>query len=391
MWRLPHTSKPFSGASRVSENSAQFWHCLPGLESASTGKGLHPTRPLQLRMPTASPGSYLRFWLTGYKLEAPMTPSSGLINLLEQLTEPRKTLSLTRLLIYSTKLLEDLNRQMKRHIGQGMGKGHGASMPSPGETLSPVSTCSPTWKLSEPPFFWVFIVASLHKHKWLNFDHWRLVQPPGPLPSLRTGWDWKFQLSNHILGSPGSQPPSFARIQKSSLLKHFQELRMGAQVLFHCPYCSGNSKGSGHCESGTVDEDQIYVRNIYIWSSEWPNMYISYKSRYCTAWAKTVFLPSMLGKESAKPQVDRVPDMWVQFATSWRPVTHSLYKLGQLGSREGKGSPWWAWGAWQHGRAGTQNLRPGRTQLFLVPSSGGFLVYFWPQAELPRELCNLAC
>ena len=94
-----------------------------------------------------------------------MTPSSGLINLLEQLTEPRKTLSLTRLLIYSTKLLEDLNRQMKRHIGQGMGKGHGASMPSPGETLSPVSTCSPTWKLSEPPFFWVFIVASLHKHK----------------------------------------------------------------------------------------------------------------------------------------------------------------------------------------------------------------------------------
>ena len=40
----------------------------------------------------------------------------------------------------------------------------------------------------------------------------------------------------------------------------------------YCSYCSGNSKGLGICELGTMDKDQIYMRNTF-WTSEWPNMY----------------------------------------------------------------------------------------------------------------------
>ena len=44
-------------------------------------------------MPATRPGChlYLCFWPTGYWLEGPMTPSLGLINLLEQLTQLRDT------------------------------------------------------------------------------------------------------------------------------------------------------------------------------------------------------------------------------------------------------------------------------------------------------------
>ena len=59
----------------------------------------------------------LYFWLTGYKSEVPRTPSSGLINLLEGLIELRKTILLTRLLIYYKSI--QINGQMKRWIGQG--------------------------------------------------------------------------------------------------------------------------------------------------------------------------------------------------------------------------------------------------------------------------------
>ena len=46
-----------------------------------------------------------------------------------------------------------------------------------------------------------------------------------------------------------------------------------------CPrssYCSGNSKGFGSCELGTMEAKSM--RNIF-WSSEWANKY-SYKSQY---------------------------------------------------------------------------------------------------------------
>ena len=45
--RLPHINKQFSDASRMSENSTQFWHYLPRhrIQFNSIGKGLGPTRP----------------------------------------------------------------------------------------------------------------------------------------------------------------------------------------------------------------------------------------------------------------------------------------------------------------------------------------------------------
>lgn len=48
-----------------------------------------------------------------------------------------------------------------------------------------------------------------------------------------------------------------------------------------CFYCSGNSKGFVSCETRNVDEDQMYMRNIF-WSSNWQNTYISHKSQYLT-------------------------------------------------------------------------------------------------------------
>ena len=46
----------------------------------------------------------------------------------------------------------------------------------------------------------------------------------------------------------------------------------------HCPYKSGNAKGFGSCEQGTLDEDQnIYDKcTLVIWRTK----YISYKSPY---------------------------------------------------------------------------------------------------------------
>ena len=48
-----------------------------------------PTSLPPLQTPIASPGLWY-FWLTGYKLGVPVTPSLGFDNLLEWLTEPRK-------------------------------------------------------------------------------------------------------------------------------------------------------------------------------------------------------------------------------------------------------------------------------------------------------------
>ena len=107
----------------VSYNLIQFWHYLPGdsirshrwrdqtpkfnsdtvyLELASdpTGEGLrHPRPPPYTQMSVASLGFYLCFWPTHYRSEVPMIPSLDLINLLEQLTVLRETLTYVYLFI----------------------------------------------------------------------------------------------------------------------------------------------------------------------------------------------------------------------------------------------------------------------------------------------------
>ena len=76
-----------------------------------------------------------------------MNPSSwGLTNLLEQLTELRETFCLVG---HQVIIKEDNSgtARWKRSTGQGMGKKGGASVFSQSAPLSPVSMCSPTWKL----------------------------------------------------------------------------------------------------------------------------------------------------------------------------------------------------------------------------------------------------
>ena len=55
----------------------------------------------------------------------------------------------------------------KRCIGEGVEKGLGASMPSPGITLHHLHVLT-NLEATETLSFWVFVEASLHKHDWLN-------------------------------------------------------------------------------------------------------------------------------------------------------------------------------------------------------------------------------
>ena len=62
-----------------------------------------------------------------------------------------------------------------------------------------------------------------------------------------------------MASSPGSQPPPWGGIQKSTTLMCFQELRKRDQILSHCFYHSGSLRVWGSCEPGTVDEGHMYV------------------------------------------------------------------------------------------------------------------------------------
>ena len=104
----------------------------------------YPLQPLQ--MPITSPGCHLGFWPTGYRLEVPMTPSLGSINLLEWLTKLRKPVYLLDYW-FIIKGYNSGTARWKRCLGQCMGKG----------TTLPCSLqvhhsprCSPTWNVSNP-------------------------------------------------------------------------------------------------------------------------------------------------------------------------------------------------------------------------------------------------
>ena len=139
-----------------------------------------------LQMPVSSPACYLCFWLTCYKSEVPMTPSTGLINLLEWLTELRKSL-----LTFTGFLWKAIVKDIDDHPGgkdaQGKvcGKGCGASMPSLGTHSHSISMCSPTWKLSKHCTF----------RKALSRQHDRSLTPFSALLSSQEHgrWGWKFQ------------------------------------------------------------------------------------------------------------------------------------------------------------------------------------------------------
>ena len=92
-----------------------------------------------------------------YTSEVLTTPSSSLINLLEQLTELRETLMLTSIL---RDTLKDTNQQpdQKIHrIRSGRVLNAGASvLVKLGPVTLPVCECFPTWKLPNPHTFGVY-------------------------------------------------------------------------------------------------------------------------------------------------------------------------------------------------------------------------------------------
>ena len=85
------------------------WEINSVLTLATQVKGSVSQDHPSLQTPVASPGCYLCFWPTGYKSEVPRTSSSGPTDLVERLTELRKTHVLTRLLIYYKRILKDTN------------------------------------------------------------------------------------------------------------------------------------------------------------------------------------------------------------------------------------------------------------------------------------------
>ena len=66
----------------------------PETESESTDEGLIPQDHPPFQTPVTSPGFYLYFWPTSYNSEVLMISSSGLVNLLEWLTELGETFNL---------------------------------------------------------------------------------------------------------------------------------------------------------------------------------------------------------------------------------------------------------------------------------------------------------
>lgn len=146
---------------------------------------------LQLRMPTASPGCDLYFWLTGLLIILRLT-SWVLLICQSGSQELRKIFLHTGWLIYYKK-----NSQMEEtHAGQGMGRQRRDNKPPPA-CHSPHSQEVTNRQLSEPcP---CGVLWRLHYLDMIDqiIGHWQLIQPLVSLPSMEVrGWGWS---SNPVL------------------------------------------------------------------------------------------------------------------------------------------------------------------------------------------------
>ena len=137
------------------------------------------------------------------------------------------------------------------------------------------------------PSFWGFMETSLTGMLDWIIGHWWLIQPLAPLPNPEeSGWNWKFQPSNHMVHSPGNQPPFLGSFQKPPtdrnlgvtardliwIIRHrfclygsgaFSEMRTQEQLfeqkMLHRSYHLGNFKDFWSCEPRMEDEDQMYI------------------------------------------------------------------------------------------------------------------------------------
>ena len=171
----------------------------------------------------------------------------------------------------------------------------GATLPAPPLIHQPRS--------SQNPVLWVAMETSSQVHDWLH--HWPLATElnPAPLPSLKNGVrGLKFLTFYSRLVPLATSPPPILRGFPKSQHEHKPHWgRKGLVWMTRYPFhlyvseaVSGtedkkpniiakdapvacivrNSKRFGRHEPGTVEEDQIYMINIF-WSSKWPNIYFS--------------------------------------------------------------------------------------------------------------------
>ena len=136
------------------------------------------------------------------KTGGPTTSFLGLINFLEQLRELIETFYL----LDNWLIMKGHNlgtTRLKRYIGQGVGKGHGASILSLSAPLFQNLQVFTSLEALRTPFFWVLMGASLHRHAWLH--HWSLAICSAFRPSLRPrGWGLELKVptlyrSNEVL------------------------------------------------------------------------------------------------------------------------------------------------------------------------------------------------
>ena len=137
----------------------------------------------------------------------------------------------------------------KRFVRQGMGKGCGVSMPSPGIPFSPHLQVFTSSEALQTLSFGGFLETSFHRHHWLS--HWPSVtdstSSPSPLPEGE-GVGPKGSASNHVVSSSGNQLPPLGG-SKSHLINIKKNLH---------PSHLGNCKDFRSSVS-EMDEDQVYI------------------------------------------------------------------------------------------------------------------------------------
>lgn len=147
------------------------------------GYGLSPTRLSPTSDVVCESWWPLCFWWTGYKLEVPSIPSSGMFNFLELLMECRRTVYLLDYWFFVKD--SDSTAREKRCTGRGVGEGV-RGFPAPWSTpLSPGLCVFTSLEALWGSVLWGFREASLHGHDGLNIGHSWLIQTlsnPSSLP-----------------------------------------------------------------------------------------------------------------------------------------------------------------------------------------------------------------
>ena len=209
-----------------------IWHYLPG----------DSIRFHRLRAQSHKTAPHFRcqsqvqvcFWPTGYKSEVPIIPSLGSINLPEQLIElPKPVYSLDYQFFFKS-MIKNMNPQPDKEIHRARSWTKKLlTLWNLGSNMAAVDEFwSTNLKALQVPSFWVFMVASNHRHDQLN--HWWLIQL---LASLSTTEISGSESSNPLITwlFPLATAPIF---RCSSNLHHYQKTPWLLSALI-----TGNSKG----------------------------------------------------------------------------------------------------------------------------------------------------